>query len=513
MEDNANARGPAASVERFLLRYIIPFQTESCPEDDQSFEAVRSRLSGAEWEPIVEFDDQEYLYDHIISSLRADCGDSPLGCAVRWRGPDAGRLRIAMRERGKNASGWNAANISLVLFTTGIGFLWFDLRQLEDTGRHLGKMSLEALLRLQQQMGNLVWRERQYLIADCDGEGRLFGAWIRDFLEERIGPVRFFWSHEIDGKQVPRRALRFAYAILDREESIPLHIRTCQLARGLNTPSVPGRNSVGEYLENFKGTCFHISREGCAYIASPSAPEYNLRQFPHRFTTCYFWIYMLILQQAYGMKAFARRISECTSEDPYAHTEAMDRLLMEISSFLVRNEFPSISDVHHINEFYLYGLARLNIREESALLHDSLNAMTQLQNSQRQTEETTREKTTSDRLESALALLSLLTVISAMCDSVGFITGIRDEHMRGGWWILAAAEWLGVVGIVVFAVFLFRGRDLMSEIRSRRKERKALSGTVQPRDGRTDEKTGGETVRNGGERPRARGGPAGKTKS
>ena len=205
----------------------------------------------------------------------------------------------------------------------------------------------------------------------------------------------------------------------------------------------------------------------------PAAAEFNRYVFPDRFETCYFWIYMLIIQQSYGLKAFAQRISECTSEDPYAHTEAMDRLLIEISGFLVRNEFPSVSDAHHINEYYHYGLTQLNVRQESALLHDSLNAMTQLQNSWRQTEEARREKVSSDRLETALGLLALLTVISALCDSVGLITGILDEHLRGPWWILVAAQWLLVAGIVVLAYFLFRGRDLQSTMRSKKKKRTA----------------------------------------
>ena len=455
---------PAADVKRFLLRYIVPFRIDLVPEteNERSFHAVCGRLSRETWEPITKFDPRKHLYDYIIEGLRADGAEAPLGYALRRKNQDGAETRhqIWIESRKLGGECLSMLNESLVLFTTGIGFYWYDVHWETEPGKPNAPHALDRLLQLQQNLGNLAGHRKGDVYISRDGANELLSVWIRDFLRSQLGQVRFFESLRINGEQVPVRALRFADAVLDREDSEPHFIRACQLARGYNSVSVPGQNSADAHLEYFQGTCIHISREGCAYVASASAPEFNRGSFLDRFETCYFWIYLLMLQQSYGLKVFARRIAECTSADPYAHTKEMDRLLIEISGFLVRNEFPSVSDAHHINEYYHYGLSQLRIREESLQLRDGLNTMTQLQNSWRQLEESRREKISNDRLETGLAMLALLAVISALCDSVGLITGILDEHLRGTWWIPVALQWLLVVGIVVLAVFLFRGQEL-----------------------------------------------------
>lgn len=457
-------------VGKALLRYIIPFRIDLAQEGEGSFGAVCGRLASRSWAPITEFDPNHHLYDHILSGLRPESGAPYLGRAWSWQDPKAAGsgLRVAFTLPGDPEDRLLLKNVSLALFTTGVGFLWYDVRR-DPSAAQRGPRSLENLLRLHQQLGNISSYNRRHVQFTDGGEPYQLAVWVRDLLSAFLGPVRFFNSLDMDGSGPPLRALRFAYAVLEGEDGIPLTTRVCQLARGFASLSVPGQDLARQSLEAFQGTCIHIAREGCAYVSSSAAPEFNRKHFLSRFETCYFWIYLLTLQQSYALKDFARRIAESAGADPAERAGSMDRLLAEISSFLVRNEFAGVSDAHHINEFYCYGLSQLNIREESVTLHDSLNALTQLQNSIRQAREAKREKEADARVEFGLALLAFLAVISALCDSVGVITGILDEHLRGIWWIPVALLWLLVAGIVALAVRLLRGRDLPRLLRKGRK--------------------------------------------
>ena len=447
---------PMPQVKGGLLRYIIPFWLEW--NEREGFAQCVQKLDESGPIPIEEFEPWHHLYEYILDCLRPDGGGAPLGRA--WTCPLPERISLHCDKPKAPIASAFVETAGLMLFTTGVGFFWFDISDEGGRMKHLGACQLSEALWLQQHLST-AWNERYPTSFLLGGEKLSPLLWARNLLSGLLQQqVYFFDSKELDGVSIPYRLLHFADAVISGPDDQPLSTRCCQLARGFGYKSIPAREVCTRSFTAFEGTCIHVGREGCAYMANDSAPVFSKSDFLGRYERCYFWIYLLMLQQSYALKLFARRISESTSADPDADAEDTNRLLLEITGFLVRNEFASVSDIDHINDFYRYGRAQLNIQEESRTLHDGLNAITQLRNSTRQKQEDQREKQADDRLEWALALLALLAVISAVCDSVGLITGILDASLRGGWWVAVGFMWLVVAGIVFLAFRLFTGRGL-----------------------------------------------------
>ena len=460
MDGTQTTETAPAYVKTALLRYIVPFWIKFAPE--YGFADVCKELDREDMVPVTVFEPWHHIYEYIITSLTPGSHSAPLGRAWEYRRCELpeGRIGIECPRPKTPLNHLRIAHISLVLFTTGVGFLWYEVNCDSNKTGHLRGLKLPELLWLQQHLST-AQKETYPILFTQSGTKQTPLEWAGGFLRQQLGDkVCYFENRDLDGATVPYRMLHFADAVIYGENQKPLVTRTCQLARGFGYASTPGDKLSEQFYNAFEHTYINIGREGCAYIADEDAPPFSRENFLERFEKCYFWIYLLMLQQSYALKLFARRIAQSASDDPDADTEDTNQLLLEITAFLVRNEFASVSDIHHINGFYRYGLEQLNIKEESAVLHDGLDALTQLQNSSRRIQETQREKKSDERLESALALLALLAVISAVCDSVGIITGILDESLKGVWWIPVLLMWLLVGGIVYLAVRLFMGRDL-----------------------------------------------------
>lgn len=284
------------------------------------------------------------------------------------------------------------------------------------------------------------------------------GKWIVSILEDTTGGIRYFASvgrTANGGKvQVPDKALLFAYTEADIVDKGILRETTCRIAKGY-TDRYRISDAVKEAtIGLFNDTCAYIGREGMGYVAGENAADFYKTDFRNRFGSVYFWTYMLLLQQSYGILNFSRKIAKTLPANPEAYlndndngyyADSMDRLLLEMNSFSVKNKYAAVSSIHHINDFYRYGYAQLSIAEEMESLNEGLKALGEMQSDRRQREEEKREKERirkeaelreeeehkgkqkEAKTNKALTYLSFLAIISLLCDSIGLIAGIRDE--------------------------------------------------------------------------------------
>lgn len=565
--ENTNITAQAftpASYGNGLLRYIVPFYFEmpdQAEEAESAYDEIcrdfdeKTDIKGkSEWNPISNYDVSPDLYDHVAQwLLPGDGGTDGIGK------PEIGRSwHYAPFQKGSNQglkTGWIKkdgsimstviSQLGVTVFVTGIGFLWFEARSLQENGpltgddlselleysnelkelardskkmvdlsipqmridddrlqgmrvqrapegeemRHALKASFfegksmlldeEALIsyarkntKYLSQAQEATMRGSAYILlpthAQDTSEGEKtwtivasqvgFGKWVANLLGKICGWIRFFASvRRSDGAgkvQVPDKALMFGYVETDIEDAEALREATCRLAKGYTDRYHISRMVQESTIELFNDTCIYVGREGFGYIAGAKAADFYKDAFRQRIESVYFWAHMILLQQSYGILNYSRRVAKSLPANPEAYlceghngyyTESMDRLLLEMNTFAVKNKYSAVSSIHHINDFYRYGYRQLSIDEEMDSLNEGLKALGEMQRNRRQLEEERREKERIQRekelqeeaerreklkenkINTALGYLSLLAIISLLCDSIGLIAGIRGE--------------------------------------------------------------------------------------
>ena len=316
---------------------------------------------------------------------------------------------------------------------------------------------------------------RNYVLVPEDETGHcrlaalmpILGRWLRDVLRQAVPEVRFFavdyaQDDPVDPR-VPDKALLFAFAATNIAEREKLRHTVCLLAKGYHNAYGISALTVDSTLDLFNCCGLYIGREGCAFAAGANAEVFHRSdRFKERFSTIYFWTYIMLLQQTYSLLNFSRRAAEALPADPGAYltdeggdyTDRMDHLLLEINAFLVRNRFSSVSSIHHINEFYRYGCRQLTIREDIDSLYEGLRALTEMQKNRRQRQDELREREADEKIETAMRRLAVLAIVSALCDSVGLVVAARQELAGLGdgpsvWFILSLLLWVALWVLVI----------------------------------------------------------------
>ena len=496
------------------LRYIVPFYIgaragerggtplsfrEACACFDEAREAGSAEPL---WKSYEHYDVNPDLYDHIAQWLQPHDGLSEI-CRSWTCVPFGSRRRGGMEVNWLRADGaietLVITGMGVTLFVTGIGLLWYEVRQRGKTGRlcpPLEGLPLSEVLefghafkelgRTNQRLldpavpvtylaageagpeTGIEAKRIEYLPDDRPGgDGRrrvarqpIFGIWIRDLLLGTCADIRFFAVVRLNMGdkmiQVPDKALLYGFAVTDIAEQANLRTATCLLAKGYHEHYGLSHLVTDGVFDLFANCGLYMSREGCAFVAGRDAESFHRGAFRERFLTIYFWIYMLLLQQTYTLLNFSRRVAEALPSDPNAYlgedegyTDRMDRLMLEINAFLVRSQFSSVSSIHHINEFYRYGCRQLTIDDDIDSLYDGLRALTDMQKSRRQQAEDRREKNADEKIEQTMRRLAALAIVSALCDSVGVISGAVGDVSNllkspSPWLIVSVALWVAL---------------------------------------------------------------------
>ena len=125
-------------VKGGLLRYIIPFWLEW--SEREGFAQCVQKLDQSGPIPIEEFEPWHHLYEYILDCLRPDGGGAPLGRA--WTCPLPERISLHCDKPKAPIASAYVGTAGLMLFTTGVGFFWFDISDEGGRMKHLGACQL-----------------------------------------------------------------------------------------------------------------------------------------------------------------------------------------------------------------------------------------------------------------------------------------------------------------------------------------------------------------------------------
>ena len=249
----------------------------------------------------------------------------------------------------------------------------------------------------------------------------------------------------------PRRALLYNYFSFEQEAEAQsdegqrkqmLLDRADFLTAGHNKNFLRSPD-VSEYVyQPFKDAYWYVSNSGCGcYVYKNEENRHYLKtNLSDNVRRDYFMIYILLLYQLYSLIHFSEKIEYELSADakdylkaPEAYNLKLKEIQAEINTFLLKSVHTSVSQMQTQNDFYQFAKKNLRLREEIQSLTagvDFLEELLETQEEQRRQEKENAEllqrQQEEDKLSVGVAVLSLLAILSAFADGIGFLNEIKE---------------------------------------------------------------------------------------
>ena len=245
--------------------------------------------------------------------------------------------------------------------------------------------------------------------------------WMNEKLQVLDCGISFYMMEGIKSKRGkkgqsetngPRRALLYNYFSFEQEAEAQsdegqrkqmLLDRADFLTAGHNKNFLRSPD-VSEYVyQPFKDAYWYVSNSGCGcYVYKNEENRHYLKtNLSDNVRRDYFMIYILLLYQLY--------------------------------SLLLNSVHPSVSQMQTLNDFYQFAKKNLRLREEIQSLTagvDFLEELLETQEEQRRQEKENAEllqrQQEEDKLSVGVAVLSLLAILSAFADGIGFLNEIKE---------------------------------------------------------------------------------------
>ena len=258
---------------------------------------------------------------------------------------------------------------------------------------------------------------------------------------------------------LPDKAILFSYYALEETpgESASEDRRremTYQAACGYKESYRMGPEIREKIRAPFANVLWFAEKEGCAYLVwpDPANRPFFSGNFPGKFRSEYFTLFIRILYQSCSLLLFGRRIREelpaaaeaylGSAEISPQEREAQGKLYEEVTLllgrmnlFLTKSMATAVSHIGHQNQFYLYLVQQLHVEEDAASVNAGLDALNRMQqdrlhqeDARRQAEEWAAEQARdrekqeqSEKMEAIMGLFSLLAISSAILDCCSLV--------------------------------------------------------------------------------------------
>lgn len=320
-------------------------------------------------------------------------------------------------------------DLGLIVFKEGIGFLWYELKFDENI-----KLCSNDYVTFQNISKELSRSKYCYYVEK--GRKHPIGKWIVEILNDKENRIRFFAERELKSYNkiiVPDKTLLFNYLFVENVDKVAREILAYRVTNGFDEKYCPPENIDKEMYEPFGNASAYITKSGMSYVVNDSGAtnsHFFMNFFPNKFKNDYFFIYIILLYQSYSCfyysNKLAREVSPDINEFEKDNTQLknLKNLEIDINLFLVKGVYGSVSNVHHQDKTYKYGREALCIDNDMQSLTIGLGVLRQLETEREQDKKDIRE----ERINTALTMLSLMTIISAFIDAIS----IGDWYVSGG---------------------------------------------------------------------------------
>ena len=388
-------------IKQNMLRFTIPFHISNSSRKD-----LYPILEGLGWKEEHIVQGENDLYDYITDLVHASVVND---VASSWK------LAKKLYSQEKYISeiefkevNWTFDEIGLVIFSTGVGILWYEINIKKVT-------DFNCIMDIAYAMKELARgeREKNYIKFSmpikADGKSELdqFRSDLKMKISETISThqgkvvkgVRqielfndvlkkyligiqidsYFANRKCKGELMPDRAIPFSW-VYEVNESGEINGLDNAFHLGRAYKSSYDMNSKideNDFYIPFDDSIWYASLEGCANYTTPNREKSFYTGGYERRLNTYFYLYILCLGQYYSLLQLAHDVSVLpTDEDKYsANDDKLENLLDKIHVFNLKNNYSQVGHLTQHNEFYEYVQRRLGINKMQQELEVELQAL------------------------------------------------------------------------------------------------------------------------------------------
>lgn len=469
-------------IRNYVSRYIVPFTFESgdyealtdfylnLPEEDLKALGLpgKSRWTTF-WEEKEKLPEMD-IYPYLLEIWKEDREKlHNLGTSLVLH-TDGALMKACYRTRDNAELTGRCLNLGLFLFRNGVGFVWYDFEFAKVP-------ELSTYMDFQHDFKELARPHRDNLYRKTGRdtfENICMGEWLAGVLYARERGISFWTERKISvGEKemiIPDKALLFQYLFLQDKETRTRRSVAFRVANGYDGFYHLPELSEGDLYEPFGNATFYAARNGFSYVVSNDGTneDFFSHGFAGKFTGDYFFIYILLLYQVYSCTFYSSRLTKIparlTALEEQEGAEKLEKLSAEISLFLVKSVYESVSGIEHQNGAYRYAKKRLCLEEDLKSLTIGLEALTNLEKEKRKAAEEEEEKRKQEKMEkkdrrlnTGLVIFGFLVVISAIVDAMNLVDWFKNNfnEMNAGHWSLLAV----ILAITLSLIFVLVKND------------------------------------------------------
>lgn len=466
-----------------VLRYAVPFYFESSSDitgTSDEYCVLSNKLSSDKihWEADVWEETERDTFEYLYRSLYYNSDECHIGSRWRYNLSDKPFNFRYYPNSEKTAQPYDFCikDMGIYLFRTNVGFLWYEITLPRVSDDRNDGTDPSFLILFQNRFKELNFRHKKYfkqVFPDNKESNLVMSDIIHEILQKISSNIHYLNGARKNDQnsERPDKALIFNYILLEDENLCKekLHKSAFLLANGYNENYHMSPDTEENMVYAFADTCWYATRGGCGYFSAIKPQEKNsffLHTLPNRIRGDYFFMYILALYQSYSILNYLRRIMQYYPADPPKYFEMekdgqLNDFTAEINTFLMKGIYSSVSNVHHHNLFFQYLQKQLSIKEDIESITMGVNAMAKMQRLHNEKKEAllkeervTQEKKRDSQLNLILAVLSVLSVFSALMDIHEFVNAIQkicenQSLLQVLWSLLTSGDFLIYFQIIV----------------------------------------------------------------
>lgn len=443
-----------------VSRYIVPFSYVG-----GYIEAV-DRIN-EDWELTLAPKTEQDIYEYVASSLylsKAELKKKTSSIGSLWSKRKDGSISFPSLGYKDSADAEIIypiifKSMGMSLFRNGLGFIWYDVMLMNPEGKPVNNTNIIVNFHNRFKELNLHSNTRRIIqISDVQSEPFMMGQWINQILLRNFGCVRFYpgrlhCKDTATQEMVPDKAVLFNYYIIYHKEDMQLQKKlSMRLSSGYNTKYKVSTLDDSRLFMPFENVYWNICKEGCGCCVSTEGYDSFFEEiFPNKVLNDYFTLYLLLLYQSYSLLIYAERIETDFSADSqhylnnkeYSNIQAF---LAEMNTFMLKSTHVSVSHIQHQNDFYNYGMKELRIYEDIKSVMSGADTLGEMQKLVENHEKEDRDS----KLNTALALLAIWTLFSAITDGLAFVDWIffNKKLLSNPFYCFVSI----LIGVIIFTI-------------------------------------------------------------
>lgn len=421
-----------------------------------------------------EMDIYIYLLD-MLQKGNSDLNEANLGTSFVLKSEGGNLIPFVYVPDKESHISFKCTDLGVVLFRNGIGFIWYNI----EFGKNV---TVEQYIDFQHDYKELA-RTNSDVFRHKTGKDTYdticMGKWLAQVINTSEKGISFWASRKTNTKDeqeifMPDKALLFQYLYIKETDQKTRKDLAFAVANGYDSKYDIPIITSSEVYEPFGNACAYASKSGMAYVVSDSQTTNNdfwKNNFAKKFTSDYFFIYMLLLYQTYSCAHFSRLLTRLPAEelvlmDNKEYIDEVRILDAKINLFLVKSTYELVSNIQHQNGTYIYGKKVLRIEEDIKSLTAGLTALREFAEEKQKKDEQARIDKRNGILNWGVTIFGLLGLISFLDDGMDLVDWCYNEEIIKLTAHKRVAEGIVLLTLAVIVMFLWPFFDwVISHIR------------------------------------------------